>query len=120
MRFLVEISVESLGDNESRQSKNGASTTNPVVGTDLKDMSHNNLKKKLRFAPDGLASNEVQRRLQVYGYNELIEKNENPALEFFSYFWRPIPIMIMAAAGTQVAATFIAVYGLFMSALGWM
>jgi H+-transporting ATPase len=36
-------------------------------------------------------------------------------------FWsiRPAPILLIAVVGTQVAATFIAVYGLFMQPLGW-
>jgi H+-transporting ATPase len=36
-------------------------------------------------------------------------------------FWsiRPAPILLIAVVGTQVVATFIAVYGLFMQPLGW-
>jgi H+-transporting ATPase len=36
-------------------------------------------------------------------------------------FWsiRPAPILLVAVVGTQVVATFIAVYGLFMQPLGW-
>ena len=36
-------------------------------------------------------------------------------------FWsiRPAGILLMAVCGTQLAATFIAVYGLFMTPLGW-
>jgi H+-transporting ATPase len=36
-------------------------------------------------------------------------------------FWsiRPAPILLAAVVGTQVVATFIAVYGLFMQPLGW-
>jgi H+-transporting ATPase len=36
-------------------------------------------------------------------------------------FWsiRPAPILLMAVVGTQVVATLIAVYGLFMHPLGW-
>ena len=36
-------------------------------------------------------------------------------------FWsfRPAPILIMAVIGTQLAATFIAVYGVFMTPIGW-
>ncbi len=49
-------------------------------------------------ASQGLTSAEAQRRLDQYGYNELEEKNANPILKFFSYFWGPIPWMIEAAA----------------------
>jgi H+-transporting ATPase len=36
-------------------------------------------------------------------------------------FWsiRPAPVLWMAVLGTQLVATFIAVYGLFMTPLGW-
>jgi H+-transporting ATPase len=36
-------------------------------------------------------------------------------------FWsiKPARILLLAVFGTQVAATFIAVYGLFMTPLGW-
>lgn len=36
-------------------------------------------------------------------------------------FWsiRPAPILLVAVVGTQLAATLIAVYGLFMHPLGW-
>jgi len=36
-------------------------------------------------------------------------------------FWsfRPAPILLLAVVGTQIVATFIAVYGLFMAPIGW-
>jgi H+-transporting ATPase len=36
-------------------------------------------------------------------------------------FWsiRPAPILLLAVLGTQIVATLIAVYGLFMAPLGW-
>jgi H+-transporting ATPase len=36
-------------------------------------------------------------------------------------FWsiRPAPILLLAVIGTQVVATLVAVYGLFMTPLGW-
>jgi H+-transporting ATPase len=46
----------------------------------------------------GLTSEEAQRRLGQYGYNELPERAVNPLLKFLSYFWGPIAWMIEAAA----------------------
>ncbi|MBE0642906.1 MAG: plasma-membrane proton-efflux P-type ATPase [Bacteroidetes bacterium] len=48
-------------------------------------------------APLGLDDEEVVRRRQQYGYNELPEKKENPVLVFLRYFWGPIPWMIEIA-----------------------
>jgi H+-transporting ATPase len=56
------------------------------------------LLKNLQSSPDGLNKVEAQKRIEKYGYNELPEKKENPLLKFLSYFWGPIPIMIMVAA----------------------
>jgi H+-transporting ATPase len=66
--------------------------------TQLKDLSMDQLKANLNYSLDGLSSAEVQRRLAQYGYNELPEKKESPLLKFLSYFWGPIPVMIMIAA----------------------
>ena len=64
----------------------------------LKDLPLAELKSRLGFSPNGLSQAEAQSRLSQYGYNELAEKKENPFLKFLSYFWGPIPGMIMIAA----------------------
>jgi len=64
----------------------------------LKDLPVVELLKNLKSSPDGLNKAEAERRLDEYGYNELPEKKENPLLKFLSYFWGPIPGMIMVAA----------------------
>ena len=45
----------------------------------------------------GLSTREAERRLKIYGFNELAEKERNPLLEFLSNFWGPMPIMIWIA-----------------------
>ena len=64
----------------------------------LKDLPVAELLKNLKSSADGLNKAEAERRLDEYGYNELPEKKENPLLKFLSYFWGPIPIMILVAA----------------------
>jgi H+-transporting ATPase len=49
-------------------------------------------------AQKGLSGDEVQKRLEKYGENEIREKEINPVLEFLSHFWGPIPWMIETAA----------------------
>jgi H+-transporting ATPase len=69
-----------------------------LVGTNLKDLPSAELKEKLEFVPEGLSQEQVEKRLAQYGYNELVEKRVNPILQFLTYFWGPIPIMIIVAA----------------------
>ncbi|QDU74608.1 Calcium-transporting ATPase 1 [Bremerella volcania] len=49
-------------------------------------------------ASTGLASDEVQRRQQRYGLNEIPEKEESTFKRILKRFWGPIPWMIEAAA----------------------
>ncbi len=64
----------------------------------LKDLPVPELMKELQSTPDGLGKTEAQQRLEKYGYNEIPEKKVNPFLKFLSYFWGPIPVMILIAA----------------------
>ncbi len=64
----------------------------------LRDMPLADVQKELSSSPDGLSKTEVQARLDKYGPNELPEKKQNPLLKFLSYFWGPIPGMIIVAA----------------------
>jgi len=50
------------------------------------------------YAKTGLSSEEVERKRQQYGSNEIPEKKVNPLRKFLGYFWGPIPWMIEAAA----------------------
>jgi len=45
----------------------------------------------------GLSSTEVLNRQREFGKNELPEKKISPILQFLSYLWGPMPIMIWAA-----------------------
>ncbi len=61
------------------------------------------LLKRLGSTGNGISNAEAQNRLVQYGYNELAEKKVNPVLKFLSYFWGPIPVMIMIAAVISAA-----------------
>jgi H+-transporting ATPase len=68
------------------------------MAEELAKLSLEQLEGRLETSKDGLTRDEAQQRLEKYGYNELPEKRENALLKFLSYFWGPIPIMIMVAA----------------------
>ena len=53
--------------------------------------------QQLNATVNGLSEEEVQARIEQYGYNELVEEKVNPVLKFLSYFWGPIPWMIEVA-----------------------
>jgi H+-transporting ATPase len=67
-------------------------------GETLKDEPLEKLKRDLGFSSGGLSQEEALTRLDRYGYNELAEKKVNPLFKFLTYFWGPIPVMIMVAA----------------------
>jgi H+-transporting ATPase len=50
------------------------------------------------YVKTGLSSEEVARKIEQYGPNEIPEKKVNPYRKFLSYFWGPIPWMIEVAA----------------------
>ncbi len=64
----------------------------------FKDLPVTELIKRLDTSTNGLSHGEVPERLEKYGFNEIEEKRVNPFLKFLSYFWGPIPIMIIIAA----------------------
>jgi H+-transporting ATPase len=84
----------------SRDAKKTESKTQAprTTAQPLKDVPIAELVKRLGTSTDGLSRQEAQDRLEKYGYNEIQEERANPILKFLSYFWGPIPIMIIIAA----------------------
>jgi H+-transporting ATPase len=69
-----------------------------VTKAEEEELSAEELEKRLNASRDGLTGAEVSSRLKQYGYNEITEKEINPIIKFLTYFWGPIPWMIMLAA----------------------
>jgi H+-transporting ATPase len=73
----------------------------------------------------GLAQEEAARRLEQYGYNEIVEKKTSVWLKFLSYFWGPIPWMIEVAAALSAVVrhwtdfTIIAILLVFNGVIGF-
>jgi H+-transporting ATPase len=89
------LAMKKSVDNEHPFSEDKSLT---VIGGSLKDLPIAELMKNLDTSTHGLTGEEVQRCLEKYGYNEIEEKKTSPVLKFLSYFWGPIPIMIIIAA----------------------
>jgi H+-transporting ATPase len=65
---------------------------------DIRNVKVKQALEKMNSNVDGLTSQEVKKRQEKYGLNEISEVRQNPILKFLGYFWGPIPIMIEVAA----------------------
>jgi H+-transporting ATPase len=60
------------------------------------------LEETLRFMEtsiEGLSDSEVKKRLEIFGYNEIVEEKKNPFLEFLLRYWGPMPWLLELALG---------------------
>jgi H+-transporting ATPase len=51
----------------------------------------------MKTSAEGLTGPDVQRRLQVFGFNEVAEKKKNPIFEFLLRYWGPMPWLLELA-----------------------
>ncbi|RNI15696.1 plasma-membrane proton-efflux P-type ATPase [Methanohalophilus sp. RSK] len=72
-------------------------TSEGVKQEDIAVTSVDEMFKRLSSSNNGLSVSESQKRIQKYGYNEIIEKKASPLKKIFGYFWGPIPWMIEVA-----------------------
>jgi len=68
-------------------------------------------------SPQGLTSEEADKRLKQYGPNALQEKKKSTLLRLLSYFWGPIPWMIEIAAALSASVRHWADFGIIMALL---
>jgi len=54
--------------------------------------------KLLGTTEKGISESEAKRRLEVFGYNEVVEKKRNPVVDFLLRFWGPMPWLLELAA----------------------
>jgi H+-transporting ATPase len=54
------------------------------------------------YAKTGLSAEEVAKKFQQYGSNDIPEKKVSPFRKFMSYFWGPIPWLIEVAAALSI------------------
>ncbi|KAH6809017.1 H[+]-ATPase 11 [Perilla frutescens var. frutescens] len=70
---------------------------------DLENIPIEEVFDKLKCNEEGLSSDEVQRRLEVFGYNKLEEKKESKILKFLGFMWNPLSWVMEAAAIMAIA-----------------
>ncbi|KAF5949485.1 hypothetical protein HYC85_011478 [Camellia sinensis] len=57
----------------------------------------------LKCTKEGLSTDAVQERLELFGYNKLEEKNESKILKFLGFMWNPLSWVMEAAALMAIA-----------------
>ncbi len=65
--------------------------------SEYKSLSLEETLRLLETSADGLADAEAQRRLQIFGFNEVAEKRSNPVLAFLARYWGPMPWLLELA-----------------------
>ncbi|XP_071705901.1 plasma membrane ATPase 1-like isoform X2 [Rutidosis leptorrhynchoides] len=70
---------------------------------DLENIPMEEVFEKLKCTKEGLSSDEVEKRLNMFGYNKLEEKKENKILKFLGFMWNPLSWVMEAAAIMAIA-----------------
>ncbi|RVX15592.1 ATPase 11, plasma membrane-type [Vitis vinifera] len=70
---------------------------------DLENIPLEEVFKKLKCTQEGLSLDEVEKRLNVFGYNKLEEKKEYKILKFLGFMWNPLSWVMEAAAIMAIA-----------------
>jgi H+-transporting ATPase len=67
--------------------------------SEYKKISTEETLKFLETSTDGLTESEAVKRLEIFGYNEIVEEKKNPFLEFLLRYWGPMPWLLELAMG---------------------
>jgi H+-transporting ATPase len=70
--------------------------------SDYKNISLEEIVKFLGTSMDGLSESEAGKRVEVFGYNEILEKKKNLLLEFLLRYWGPMPWLLELAMGLSI------------------
>ncbi|KAL8044002.1 hypothetical protein ABFX02_08G019400 [Erythranthe guttata] len=70
---------------------------------DLENIPIEEVFDNLRCTKEGLSSEDAIRRLEIFGYNKLEEKEESKVLKFLGFMWNPLSWVMEAAAIMAIA-----------------
>ncbi|KAM1037228.1 hypothetical protein ACFX2J_031831 [Malus domestica] len=65
---------------------------------DMENIPVEEVFENLKCTAEGLSTDEVQKRLEMFGYNKLEEKKESKLLKFLGFMWNPLSWVMEAAA----------------------
>ena len=83
----------------NRETKKTAAAAELIETQDVLSLSRDEFLSRLGISATGLTIEEVERRLEVYGTNEVVSKRKTPLfLEFLSHFRSPVTIILIIAA----------------------
>ena len=82
-----------------KATKRAENNSELIDTSEVLTLSADDLLKRLNTTVNGLSQVEVQRRLDIYGPNEVVEKTQRPVfIEFLLHFKSPITLILIAAA----------------------
>ncbi len=70
--------------------------------SEYREISNEESLKILETSQDGLSELDVRKRLALFGHNEIVERKENPFLEFLLRYWGPMPWLLELAMGLSL------------------
>jgi H+-transporting ATPase len=64
------------------------------VTADFRNVLIDDAYRELNASTGGLTEDEARKRINELGYNEIAEKRKNPARDFLSRYWGPMPWLL--------------------------
>ncbi|KAI5429225.1 Plasma membrane ATPase 1 [Lathyrus oleraceus] len=101
--FDLELKIE--GEQKIKKMVEGTMSLDAVIKevVDLENIPIEEVFDNLKCTKEGLTSEEVQERLDMFGYNKLEEKKESKILKFLGFMWNPLSWVMEAAALMAIA-----------------
>ncbi|KAI5410594.1 Plasma membrane ATPase 1 [Lathyrus oleraceus] len=101
--FDLKLKIE--GEQKIKKMVEGTMSLDAVIkeAVDLENIPIEEVFDNLKCTKEGLTSEEVQERLDMFGYNKLEEKKESKILKFLGFMWNPLSWVMEAAALMAIA-----------------